>query len=764
VKNLVSNEVPRSPRYARVALPIPLGQAFTYRVPEEMPLLPGGRVLVELGRRKCLGVIIDEEKGPPAGVPLEKIKPILYALDETKALPDELRAFLLELARYYIAPIGEVFRLGLPALERATAEELEKKGGKKLKAVGRMVQVASLSEGRGEGELNEGEPRYADLRGNALALVKRLHKEGPLEIASLANEFSTARNLLKKLQEKGLVLIERKEKLVDRFFASEVQLDTPPTLNAAQLKAVEALNRATDEGRAAHFLLDGVTASGKTEVYLHGAAHTLQGGRSVIILVPEIALTPQLLQRFRARLGNEIAVLHSGLSEPARLQMWRDLREGKLKVVVGARSALFAPVQNLGLICVDEEHDSAYKQEEGVRYNARDMALLRAHRTGALCVLGSATPSLSSEALVRAGRMTRLLLPGRAHREASLPKVELIDLTRFGPGPSGDPLLSLPLHRAIEENLAQKGQTILFLNRRGFAPSLICGDCGTIAECPHCSVALTVHRVRGARLECHYCDFNAPIPGSCPACSGKKFAEEGLGTERVEALLAESFPHARLARLDRDVASGTKSEKIVESVRRGEVDILVGTQMVTKGHDLPGVTLVGVLNADAALSLPDFRAAERTFQLLVQVAGRAGRAGAPGRVLIQTRSVDHPAVQAALHHDVKGFIAHELLVREEVGYPPFSHVALIRFDGMNEGEVAAEAQRIAQLIENTDPQVELLGPAPAPLARLRNRFRYRFMLRAKLRAPLRKALLTIVRAPLQRRVRLSVDVDPLSML
>ena len=750
--------MPDHPLYARVALPIPLGQAFTYRVVEGMPVIPGGRVLVELGRRKCLGVIIDVQGDPPEGFPIEKIKPILHVLDETKALPDELRAFLLELARYYIAPIGEVFRLALPALERATAEELEKAAGKKLKAVGRMVQVASAVPDPIE------KSESAKLKGKALELLEKLRAEGPLEVAALSKEFSTARNILKRLQLLELVTINRKEKTTDRFFDSAVELDSPPRLNEAQRRAVESLNSDLDQRKTAHYLLDGVTASGKTEVYLHAAAHTLDQGRSVILLVPEIALTPQLVHRFRARLGDNIAVLHSGLTEQARLSMWRSLRSGELRVVVGARSALFAPVKDLGLICVDEEHDSSYKQEEGVRYNARDMALLRAHRGGAVCVLGSATPSLSSEFAVQGGRMKRLVLPGRAHHSATLPKVELVDLTRFGPGPSGDPLLSLPLHRAIEENLKVGGQTILFLNRRGFAPSLICSGCGTIAECPHCSVALTVHRVRGARLECHYCDFNASVPQRCPACDSSSFAEEGAGTERVESLLQASFPEARIARLDRDVASGTKGEKIIDRVRRGEVDILVGTQMVTKGHDLPGVTLVGVLNADAALSLPDFRAAERTFHLLVQVAGRAGRADSPGRVLIQTRTPSHPAIQAALNHDVRTFIQQELLVREEVGYPPYCQVALVRFDGLNESEVASEARRIAHLVEGVDPSVEILGPAPAPLTRLRNRFRYRFMLRSEARAPLRKALLKIVRAPISRRVRLGVDVDPLSML
>jgi len=433
-------------------------------------------------------------------------------------------------------------------------------------------------------------------------------------------------------------------------------------------------------------------------------------------------------------------------------------------VVVGARSALFAPVQNLKLICVDEEHDSSYKQEEGVRYNARDMALLRALRTAAVCVLGSATPSLASEAAVLSGKLTRLKLPERAHARASLPRVEILDLKRFGPGPSGDALLSLPLHRALEENLAAGGQTILFLNRRGFAPSLLCGSCGAIVQCPNCSVALTLHRARGMRLECHYCDLQLKVVNQCPDCHGTPMLEEGLGTEKVEELLGLYLPTARVARLDRDVASGQKGEHILERMRRREIDILVGTQMVTKGHDLPEVTLVGVLNADAALSLPDFRAAERTFQLLVQVAGRAGRAEKKGRVLIQTRNPEHPAIAFAAQHDVRAFIEHELASRQEVGYPPFSHVALVRFDGLNESNVQKEAARIALIAEQSSPDVEILGPAKAPLARLRNRYRYRFLVRSRTRIAVRQALLAVARAASHRGVRVSIDVDPMSLL
>jgi len=748
--------VTATPRFARVALPVPLGQAFTYQIDPLFMGRPGARVLVELGRRKVLGVLIEIDCAAPEHVPLDKIKPILQLVDQTPILNDELRTFLQELARYYVAPLGEVLRLALPAMERATAEQLEQELGKKLKAVGRSIQVAQLRP--------DVDPLTVALpRGKSRQLVELLSAQGPSEISKLCEVLPTARTLCKKLSELEVVEITTRDQELDPFLTGPIQRDTPPTLNSAQQGAVVAINQAVNSSQSEQFLLDGVTASGKTEVYLHAAEQALAQDRGVILLVPEIALTPQLVHRFRARLGDVIAVLHSALSERARLATWQDLRSGRLKVVVGARSALFAPVNHLGLICVDEEHDSSYKQEEGVRYNARDMALLRAHRAGAVCVVGSATPSLSSEAAVVQGRMQRLELPSRAHQTARLPEVELIDLTRFGPGPSGDPLLSLPLHRALEATLASQDQAILFLNRRGFAPSLLCSGCGEIALCPHCSVALTLHRDRGARLVCHYCEFHTKPPERCAACGGANLVEEGTGTERVEALLAESFPHARIARLDRDVAAGKKSEAIIERVRRREVDILVGTQMVTKGHDLPGVTLVGVLNADAALSLPDFRAAERTFHLLVQVAGRAGRADKPGRVLIQTRSVNHPAIVCAQKHDVRGFIAHEMQARKEVEYPPFVHVALVRFDGPDDATVAREARRVAALA-NQHEQVEVLGPAAAPLARLRNRYRYRFLLRARERSALRQVLLAVARAPSHRQVRRTLDVDPQSML
>lgn len=743
---------------ARVAVPVPLGQAFSYAVPPELDgkVAPGARVLCDFGRRRVLGVVLDVGDREP-DVAVERIKPLRAVVDAEPALPAELLAFLLELARYYLAPIGEVMRLALPAVERSLAESIQPGllDDAGVSTVGRMQQFAVAVEG-------------ADApapKGQAAEVLAQLREHGAAAVGELEKNWSNARAAVRRLEKLGLARIERRQVEADPFAADAVERDTPPTLNEAQARAVDALIAPIEKSERAAFLLDGVTASGKTEVYLRAVERCMQLGKGAIVLVPEIALTPQLVARFRARVGDSIAVLHSGLSDRERHAMWRRLRSGELRVAVGARSALFAPVENLALVCVDEEHDGSFKQEEGVRYNARDMALLRAHRAGAVCVLGSATPSLASEALVRDGRLVRLVLPERAHHAAVMPDVEIVDLRRVGPGKSQSKLLSLPLERALERVLENHEQAILFLNRRGFAPSIVCEGCGEIIQCPNCAVALTHHRARGDRLHCHYCDYSQPMPTVCPRCGGNRIAQEGAGTERIEHTLAERFPQARIARLDRDVAAGAKSARVLDRVRRGEVDILVGTQMVTKGHDLPSVTLVGVLNADAALSMPDFRAAERTFHLLVQVAGRAGRGDSPGRVMIQTRDPDHPAIRFAARHDVAGFIEREMKDREELHYPPFSRLALVRLDAIDETRVQREAERLAQVARRAAPGgVQILGPAAAPLARLRNRFRYRFMLRSVERGPLRKTLLAVARTQADRNVRVAIDVDPMSML
>ncbi len=750
---------------AEVAIPVPLAQAFTYAMPPDLArrVEPGMRVVCPFRKRHVQGVVIDiADREPP--VDPSRIKPIARVLDDAPCVPPELLRFLREMASYYLAPIGEVVRLAIPALERSVARELADEGLLDLRkhrtVGGRRVRVVRATSAMDPG----------GLRGTLPQVLAHVRSVGEIAVAQLEQVFPTARSAVKRLEALGLVATDLREAAVDPVFGTPVARDDPPPPTDAQQTAIDAIVGRIRARSGGAFLLHGVTGSGKTEVYLRAIAACLDQGDGALVLVPEISLTPQLVARFRARFGDVLAVLHSGLSDRARHEMWRSLHQQRVRVAIGARSALFAPVARLGLVIVDEEHDPSFKQEEGVRYQARDMALLRAHRTGAVCVLGSATPSLESEALARSGRLQRLVLAERAIATATLPSVQLVDLRRTGPGPGGHPMLSLPLHRAIERALQAGGQVILFLNRRGFAPSVLCEACGQIAHCPHCSVSLTYHRAHGGRIRCHYCDYDVPMWTRCASCGHDHLTLAGAGTERLEEVLARSFPQARVARLDRDIAAGVESEAVIDRMRRHEADILVGTQLVTKGHDLPDVTLVGVINADAALSLPDFRAAERTFQLLVQVAGRAGRANQPGQVIVQTRLPDHAVLRFALRHDVQGFVEQELGNRRDALYPPFARLVLVRLDAPDDARVRAEADRIAAVARKAGPalrgRVDVLGPSPAPLERLRGRYRYRVLLRAADRPPLRVVAQAVVDAAAagDRLVRVTVDVDPVHML
>jgi primosomal protein N' (replication factor Y) len=704
-----------------------------------------------------MGVIVEvRDASAPAGT-----KALARVVDAEPAVPGDLLAFLREIATYYFAPIGEVVRLALPPATRETAHEL---GEPTLFERARGIATRRVQWAAPTSRLEAS----GSLRGQAAAVLAHLRAAGPTPIARLASRWPNARSAVKGLVQAGLVVLEERDAPAAPAFAEPAVRDVVPEATKAQTAAVDAIASALANAHPTTFLLQGVTGSGKTEVYLRAIAAARDHGRGAIVLVPEIALTPQLVGRFRARFGDDVAVLHSALTARERYTMWQRLRAGTVDVAIGARSALFAPVRALGLVIVDEEHDPSFKQEEGVRYHARDMAIWRAHRAGGVSVLGSATPSLESEHLVRRGRALKLRLPNRA-RDQPLPRVELVDLRRVGAGPTGDRRISLPLFRAIEDALGAREQIILFLNRRGFAPSVRCEACGQVATCRECSVALTYHKGAGA-VRCHYCDYEASLAARCAACGAEALTLEGIGTERLEETLSAAFPQARVARLDRDVATGKKIEAVLARVRAREVDILVGTQMVTKGHDLPNVTLVGVINADAALSIPDFRASERAFQLLVQVAGRAGRGDAKGRVIVQTWDPTHPAVMLAARHDVDAFLDRELSDRHELGYPPLTRAALVRVDAIDEDIARTACNHLAEVARSCDAVKEgavvVQGPAPAPIARVRNRFRFRVMLRAPRRPPLRAVLAVIdaARESLGRNVRSSIDIDPVQLL
>ncbi len=597
---------------------------------------------------------------------------------------------------------------------------------------------------------------------DALASAAADGETDGLPVAQLRTADPGVRARINTLKKQGRLLEESRERRRDPMAGIPVKPHPAPQLNLDQAQAVAVLGAALREGGFHGFLLHGVTSSGKTEVYLQVIREAVDAGLGAIVLVPEISLTPQLAGRFRARFPEGVAVLHSGLNDGQRQDEWRRVRRGEVQLVVGARSALFAPVERLGVVVVDEEHDTSFKQEEGLRYNARDLALVRGQQAGALVVLGSATPSLESSRNAERNKLRRLSLPKRATPQP-LPTVEIVDLKKYRLDADG--VLTAPLAEALTETLVASQQAILFLNRRGFAPFVMCEACGQPMRCPDCSVSLTLHKGQQL-LVCHYCGHQIRPVKRCPQCGAENMRSLGLGTERVEESLQARFPGARIARLDRDTARGNRMRSILDATAAGQVDILVGTQMVTKGHDFPGVTLVGVIHGDHALHMPDFRASERTFGLLSQVAGRAGRGGTPGRVLVQTYNPDHHAIVCAQSHDYAGFYEAEMRFRRELGYPPEGHVVAVRVEAPDSAQVISTAEAVAQACAGAQG-VTVLGPAEAPIARLRGRTRWQLLLKGSRRADVQNAArlaLAHKQSSTPDGVRIIIDVDPQSML
>lgn len=795
---------------AAVAVPSPLRRPFHYRVPERLDdrARIGARVLVPFGAQRLVGYIIERDTPPPEGVALVSI---LSVLDDLPTFTPQLVGLLSWMAGYYHAPIGEIFRIAHPAGVNAKGKRAVRltDAGRSATAEGATgavlellrtgpnpVAVAKLPETATEYQLTKlvkrgwlerlqimERPRVEVKRVKIYQAVMpapsaprgpggkplardRLHASmvgrGQLTAAALKTLHPRPGPHLKRLVEEGVVSVVEVESVRDAFFGEPVSRDVPPTLSAQQQVATTALIGAL--GGYAGFLLKGVTGSGKTEVYLHVIAAALARGLGCLVLVPEIALTPQLARRFRARFGDGLAILHSGLSAGARFDQWRRLRRGEAKLVIGARSAVFAPVQNLGVIVVDEAHDGSYKQGDTPRYHARDMALLRAHREGALVVLGTATPSLESLHNVSLGKL-RILSMTERPTGGTLPEVHLVDLRRHPPLDEIAPFLSAPLRQAMASTLARGEQTILFLNRRGYASLIRCRSCGHVVECANCAISMTWHQQR-RMLRCHYCDAARPCPPKCPDCARPTLDRVGQGTERVEEAIQTLFPKARIARMDRDTAQGARLQALLNKMRHGEIDILVGTQMVTKGHDFPNVTLVGVLSADASLDFPDFRASERTFQLLAQVAGRAGRGRRKGQVLIQTWQPEHECMAAAKTHDDVAFATWALQERRALQYPPFSFAAAIRVDGPNAGQTEAEARRVARAIRQAmsgRAGIQLRGPTAAAIPFIRRRHRWAMLLIAKERGALHEAL-AAVETRAGKGLRVQIDVDPRDFL
>jgi primosomal protein N' (replication factor Y) (superfamily II helicase) len=800
-----------------VALPLPIRKNFTYRVPDELPVPePGSRVRVPFGERVLTGVVVPEADGVEESAEAS-LRDVLEVLDEEPVCPPEIIETTAKVAQRFFAAQGEIFKSALPARLPAAGSvryRITEKGALAaarsepdvrpfLEAIsdGRPRRLAELPpEARPRREAvraleergwiralsaERREPRravvaYLPSRVDAAEREKKLarSRKGREALTYLENlgRPSTAAEIrlatgagpavLRALAEKGLVLT----------FEQEEKDDAPPppiaagtsalVLTPEQSRALDTLAAAIRERRYLPALLQGVTGSGKTEIYLRAISAARELGRGAVWLVPEIALTPVFARQLRRQFGGEAAVLHSALSEGEHARAWDRVRSGEAPIVIGPRSAAFAPVVDPGLFIVDEEHDSSYKQRENPRYDARDVAAIRAKANGAALVMGSATPSMEAYHAARVGRMAPLVLTVRVESR-QLPDVTVVDLRRerATPEEKGVALFSYALVERLRETFSRGEQAILLQPRRGFAPFLLCRDCGYEFRCSNCSVSRTVHD-RGRRLVCHYCGEKVPRPERCPECGGSLLEAIGAGTERVAERFAEIFPDVPWTILDRDAARRRGVEAVVDDVLSGRARCLIGTQMVAKGHDFPNVTAVGVLSADSILNFPDFRAAEKTFQLLSQVAGRAGRGAAPGTVHVQTFHPGHPAIRRAAAHDVDGFAEQELEFRRTFFYPPFSELAavLVSSPDREKGEHASAEIGRALSAAAAGKTVRISGPAPAPLERLQGKWRFQILLRATDRA----AILEILGAAIPDRppagTQVAVDVDPQDLL
>ncbi len=800
--------------FAQVALPLPLAQSYTYEIPESLSerVSPGARVVVPVRQREMIGVVTAIH----AEAPRVAAKEILAAPDVEPAIPVPLLEAAQWIASYYAAPIGITLKSILPSGMWGTSEVVmtlasaepqtgslgaeivgwlaAHGGGGSVRTVARALRrplwnavarldragVISLRVESPNVEAGRATDRLVTLTARSPSLLERdkLFKRSPVQRAlyealeelggsaparHLTERLKFRDGALQALVRRDLARFELLERVRDPF-AEQPGAPPPTEPTPAQLAALDAIG-SVPPGRGA--LLFGVTGSGKTFVYLEAIRQTLAAGRSAIILVPEIGLTPQTVSRVRGAFGDLVAVLHSGLSDGERADAWRLLRRGTRRVAVGARSAVFAPVSNLGVIVVDEEHEASYKNGEAPRYHARDVARVRARLEGARLILGSATPS--PESMARAEDGLRLIrLPARVAARP-LPLVDIVDLRTAPKVPGlGAVAWSEQLDAAVASSLARAEQVLLLLNRRGYASYLQCPDCGEVWQCRRCSIALTVHRGPG-RLCCHYCNQEEPLPVSCRRCGHSVQHMRGVGTQQLERVLAERFPRARLARMDLDTTSTKWSHhRILGAFERGEVDVLLGTQMIAKGLDFPNVTLVGVVDADTALHLPDFRSAERTFQLLAQVAGRAGRGPKGGRVVVQTRSPQHHALRWAAQHDAEGFLREEMGYRISPPYPPtvsLANVLLSATDEREVGRVAAETAEWCQaLVARRTLPITVLGPAPCPLARIQERWRWHILLRGAGEPLGRMVRYVARRAPRHRDVRMVIDRDPVSLL
>jgi len=807
--------------YIEVAVAIPVFQTFTYSAPESLAdfVSIGKRVLIPFGRRRITGYVL----GSSQGFDHKEVKSVLDVLDEQPLFPSAMVPFFRWIADYYKYPLGEVVKNALPgglnirdfvlvslttdgqdALDSGQlnpiskqilshvqsgpcrVKELYKKIDQdipgallySLERQGLISRKWELSHAQTKARLEryvrvtDGRPDAGKLFRSRAKIMDVLTASGEISVRQLKEIVPTAATLIKPLEKAGYLTIDYKRVYRDPFGES-IKPDSALTLNREQAKAVASICGYFTRGYKT-FLLRGVTGSGKTEVYMQVADEVLKSGRCVLVLVPEIALITQMERRFRARFGDCIGVLHSGLAAGARYDQWTRILEGEATVVIGARSAIFAPFENIGIIIVDEEHDSSYKQEGKLRYNARDLAVVRAKQNDCLALLGSATPSIQSYYNTVTEKFSELILTKRV-AQRSLAEISIVDLRETRDTRGIGRHISPQLRQAMQESLERGEQVLLFLNRRGYASFPVCSVCGQAMRCKHCDISLTLHQ-RSNAYRCHYCGYSRSAASKCDVCGSDKIKLLGLGTEKLEGMVAKLFPQARLARMDRDTTTRQGSVlKLLKGLRDHTTDILMGTQMVAKGHDFPNITLVGIICADLSLNFPDFRAGERTFQLLAQVSGRAGRGDRPGRVILQTYNPDHFSIDAARHQDFISFYNQEIGFRKALKYPPFSRVIQLKISGKDPRETKKHAHTLGDLCqslkvsENARYQsIDIMGPIEASLTRIAGRYRWQILLKGSKARKLHQfinQLLSDHPAGLSRhQVQVAIDVDPFFMM
>ncbi len=808
-------------RIVAVAVALPVRETFSYSVPDHLAnqICPGKRVLVPFGRRRITGFLIGE--GPADKQ--QEVKHLLDILDDQPIFPASMIPFFEWIAGYYMHPLGQVIATALPVglnlsdvavltitpsgRQAIVATDLTPLAGQVLpalnkqpadirqlqQAVGQPVSWALIHQMQRRGwiqvdrrirarQIRPKTARWVTLAGVGpvnrplskprQAIRQMLENEGDLSVSTLQARRSGAAALVRAMERDGQVGIYEKTVYRDPL-GDPIEPDKPPTLTSEQTAVMQTLKPLLGQGFQS-VLLAGVTGSGKTEIYLRLTQTALDKGIQVVVLVPEIALIAQTERRFRARFGQTVAVLHSGLSRGERYDQWCRIAGGQAPIAIGARSCIFAPLDNVGLIIVDEEHDTAYKQENGLTYNARDLAVVRARHHNALVVLGSATPSIQSWHNTTTGKYTTVALTRRINRRP-LPAIRIVDLAHTRDERGIHRYITPQLRQEIRKTLDDGNQALIFLNRRGFSAFPICAECRQPIRCKNCDISLTLHK-RVNALRCHYCGFSRAAVGNCPACGSDKIRFLGVGTEKIEAAMTELFPDARVARMDRDTMTRKGATvKLLKNLKHRQIDILVGTQMVAKGHDFPGITLVGVICADLTLNFPDFRAGERTFQLLAQVAGRAGRGEQPGQVILQTFNPAHFSILAAKNQDFVAFYSQEIGFRKALGYPPFTRMIAIRISGKTLPRTARYAEalgaRCREMLAARGPfqaTVQVMGPIEAPLSRIANRHRWQILVKSPETVMLHRFVNALVFAhratPTPAEVRVNVDVDPFLLM